>query len=70
MTDEELIRLADAYAIMMLDDPRPLPCGDRAVESGIREVLRHVRAADYAGAELRDAAPGDSGGTTVSTTAA
>jgi hypothetical protein len=69
VTDEELIRLADAYAVMMLDDPRPLPCGGRAVENGIREVLRRVRVAEHAHPEQENAAPADAGGITIPTTA-
>ncbi|HEX6372045.1 MAG TPA: hypothetical protein VF006_24180 [Longimicrobium sp.] len=51
MTDAELIRRAEAYTIGMLDDPRPLPGDDAAIEEGTRIFLDYMREAGYALAE-------------------
>ncbi|HEX6370496.1 MAG TPA: hypothetical protein VF006_16355 [Longimicrobium sp.] len=50
-SDAELIRLADAYTINMLDDPRPLPGDDAAIEESTRIFLEYMREAGYALAE-------------------
>jgi hypothetical protein len=50
-SDAELIRLADAYTINMLDDARPLPGGDAAIEESTRVFLEYMREAGYALAE-------------------
>lgn len=44
LSDEALIRAADGYAIMMLDDPRPLPHTAEELERATRAVIRHLRA--------------------------
>jgi hypothetical protein len=51
LSDAELIRLADAYTINMLDDPRPLPGDDAAIEESTRIFLEYMREAGYALAE-------------------
>jgi len=51
LSDAELIRLADAYTINMLDDPRPLPGDDAAIEHSTRAFLRYMRVRGYAHAE-------------------
>jgi hypothetical protein len=51
LSDAELIRLADAYTINMLDDPRPLPGDDAAIEHSTRVFLRYMRERGYAHAE-------------------
>ncbi|HEX6370782.1 MAG TPA: hypothetical protein VF006_17830, partial [Longimicrobium sp.] len=48
LSDAELIRLADAYTINMLDDPRPLPGDDAAIEHGTQVFLRYMREFGYA----------------------
>jgi hypothetical protein len=47
LSDAELIRLADAYTINMLDDPRPLPGGDAAIEHSTRVFLSYMREHGY-----------------------
>lgn len=47
LSDAELIRLADAYTINMLDDPRPLPGDDAAIEHSTRVFLRYMRERGY-----------------------
>jgi hypothetical protein len=48
LSDAELIRLADAYTINMLDDPRPLPGDDAAIEHSTQVFLRYMREFGYA----------------------
>lgn len=43
-SDEALIRAAEGYTIMMLDDPRPLPHTVEELESATRAVIRCLRA--------------------------
>lgn len=47
VSDEELAKLANAYSIMMLDDPRPLPQNDEAVDDSTRIFLQYMRATGY-----------------------
>lgn len=53
LSDAELIRLADAYTINMLDDPRPLPGDDAAIERSTQVFLRYMRESGYAHAARR-----------------
>jgi hypothetical protein len=51
LSDAELIRLADAYTTNMLDDPRPLPGDDAAIEESTRIFMEYMREVGYAVAE-------------------
>jgi hypothetical protein len=47
LSDEALIRAADGYAIMMLDDARPLPHTTEELESATRAVIAALRARNH-----------------------
>ena len=58
LSDAELIRLADAYTINMLDDPRPLPGDDAEIEHSTQVFLKYMREFGYAHAAHHTAPPG------------